>query len=76
MEVRRVFHKLRSTAIENFNEQFKAIFDRHDAVPTKGHLATRRLVLGAVLAYQLALLARHETGGDLRIGLKALVKAA
>jgi hypothetical protein len=29
VEVRRLFHKLRSTAIENFNEQFKGIFDGH-----------------------------------------------
>jgi hypothetical protein len=34
--VRRVFHKLRSTAIENFNEPFKGIFDGHGQVPTKG----------------------------------------
>jgi hypothetical protein len=29
VEVRRMFHKLRSTAIENFNEQFEGIFDGH-----------------------------------------------
>jgi hypothetical protein len=29
VEVRRVFHKLRSLAIENFNEHFKAIFEVH-----------------------------------------------
>ena len=28
-EVRRIFHKLRSITIENFNEQFKGIFDGH-----------------------------------------------
>jgi hypothetical protein len=28
-EVRRVFHKLRSLAIENWNEQFKSVFERH-----------------------------------------------
>jgi hypothetical protein len=36
VEVRRVFHKLRSLAIENFNEQFKGTFDGHGQVPTKG----------------------------------------
>ena len=36
VEVRRVFHKLRSVAIENFNEHFKGIFEVHGAVPTKG----------------------------------------
>jgi len=29
MEVRRVFHELRSRVIENFNEQFKGIFEGH-----------------------------------------------
>lgn len=33
-EVRRVLHKLRSVAMENFNEHFKGIFDAHRAVPT------------------------------------------
>ena len=37
VEVRRIFHKLRSTAIENFNEQFKGIFDVHGSVPTRGN---------------------------------------
>jgi hypothetical protein len=75
-EVRRTFHALRSHSIENFNEVFKAIFDAHGQVPTKGLVATRRYALGAVLAYQLALLHQHLTGGDLRVGLKPLLKAA
>src|SRR5205085_7763167 len=33
VEVRRVFHKLRSLAIENFNGQFKGIFDAHGRSP-------------------------------------------
>jgi hypothetical protein len=76
VEVRRVFHKLRSTAIENFNEQFKASFDAHGAVPTRGLAATRRFALGAVLVYQLLLWHRHEHGLDLRVGLKPCLKAA
>ena len=52
--VRSVFHKLRSVANENFNEQFKAIFGVHGAVPTKGLAATKRFALGVVLLYQLA----------------------
>ncbi len=36
MEVRRVFHKLRSIAMENFHEHFKGIFDGHGQVSTKG----------------------------------------
>src|SRR6266516_2007329 len=42
VEVRRVFHKLRSVAMENFNEHFKGIFDGHGQVPTKGLRATQR----------------------------------
>ena len=40
--VRRVFHGLRHVAIENFNEHFKAIFDAHGSVPTKGKADTAR----------------------------------
>jgi hypothetical protein len=76
VDVRRVFHKLRSLAIENFNEQFKGLFDCHGAVPTRGRGATRRFALGAVFVYQLALLHRCSTGDDLRIGLKAFLCAA
>jgi hypothetical protein len=74
--VRRVFHELRSRAIENFNEQFKGIFDAHGPVPTKGLVNTQRFVLGAVLVYQLTLWYRHEHGLDLRVGLKPFLKAA
>ncbi len=76
VEVRRVFHKLRSISIENFNEHFKAIFDVHGQVPTKGMLHTQRFVLGAVFVYQLALLYRHEHGLQPNTGLKAFLKAA
>ncbi len=76
VEVRRVFHKLRSRAIENFNEQFKGIFDGHGQVPTRGLVATRRFLLGAVLVYQLALLDRYLTNADLRVGLKPFLQAA
>lgn len=76
VEVRRVLHKLRSITIENFNEQFKAIFDLHGPVPTRGHAATRRWALGAVFVYQLLLLERFQTGASLRVGLKAFLKAA
>ena len=63
-------------AIENFNEQFKGIFDAHGPVPTCGLRATGRFALGAVFVYQLALLYRHQIGADLRVGLKAFLKAA
>jgi DDE family transposase len=76
VEVRRVFHKLRSVANENFNEQFKGIFDAHGSVPTRGLVRTQRWALGAVFVYQLNLLCRFQHGDDLRVGLKAFLKAA
>jgi hypothetical protein len=75
VEVRRIFHKLRSLAIENFNEHFKGIFDGHGQVPTKGLVNTQRFALGAIFVYQLALLYRFQHGLDLNIGLKAFIKA-
>jgi hypothetical protein len=75
VEIRRIFHKLRSLAIENFNEHFKGIFDGHGQVPTKGLVNTQRFALGAVFVYQLALLYRFQHGMDLNIGLKAFIKA-
>ena len=76
MEVRRVFHKLRSLAIENFNGLFKGIFDVNGQVPTKGSVNTRRFALGVVFVYQLVLLYRFKHGLHLRVGLKAFLKAA
>lgn len=79
-EARRIFHKLRSLAIENFNEHFKSIFDGHAQVHMRGLVGVRRFALGAVFVYQLALLYRHEhlglRGSDLNVGLKAFLKAA
>ena len=75
-EVRRLLHKTRSITIENFNEQLKGIFGGHAQVPTRGVVATRRFALGAILVYQLTLLLRHQRGEDLRVGLKAFLKAA
>ncbi len=76
VEVRRTFHTLRSRAIENFNEQYKSIFDGHGQVPTKGLVKTHCFALGAVFVYQLTLWYRFEHGLALRQGLKAFLKAA
>ena len=77
VEVRRVFHLLSHRTVENFNEHFKAIFDVHGPVPTKGKTNTARFALGAVLVYQLALLHRHEQGlQEANVGLKAFLRAA
>ncbi len=76
VEVRRIFHELRSRAIENFNEHFKGIFDGHAQVPTKGLVNTQRFALGAIFVYQLALRYRcqHDLPGC--VGLKPFLKAA
>jgi hypothetical protein len=76
VEVRRVFHQLRSAKLETLNELYKAIFDGHGCVPTKGLRNTQRFALGAVFVLQLSVLARFEAGLPLRIGLKAFLKAA
>jgi hypothetical protein len=76
IEVRRVFHALRSHNLENFNSQFKAIFGCLGQVPTRGLVPTQRFARGAVLVYQLTLLHRHQAGADLRIGLKPFLQAA
>ena len=77
VEVRRIFHKLRSLANENFNEHFKSIFEVHGQVPTKGRVNTARFALGAVLVYQLALLHRHhERRSGVNRGLKSFLRAA
>jgi hypothetical protein len=75
VEVRRIFHELRSRAIENFNGQFKHIFDVNGQVPTKGLINTQRFALGAAFVYQLILLYRFEHDMSLRVGLKAFLKA-
>jgi hypothetical protein len=80
VEVRRILHRLRHIAIENLNENlnehFKALFDAHGSVPTRGRLDTARFALGAVFVYQLALLHRHEQGSGANRGLKAFLRAA
>lgn len=76
VEVRRIFHQLRSHSIENFNAQFKAIFGCLGSVPTRGLLATQRFLLGAVLLYQLTLWHHFEAGRSLRVGLKPFLLAA
>jgi hypothetical protein len=76
VEVRRIFHKLRSVTNENFNEHFKAIFEVHGQVPTKGLINTQRFALGAVFVYQLALLYRHERKLDSNRGIKSFLRAA
>jgi hypothetical protein len=74
-EVRSFFGALRSKAVENFNEHFKAIFDVHGDVPTKGEMATTRFALSAVMVYQLGVWLRHEAGLSPCQGLKPFLRA-
>ena len=76
VEVRRVFHKLRSQAIEPFNGLFKNIFEWGGQMPVKGLHRCQLLALGAVLLYQLVLLYQHLHHQLVGIGIKALLRAA
>lgn len=76
VEVRKLFHRLRTKAIEPFNNLFKSVFDWHGEVPVKGAHRTQVIVLGAVLLYQLALLYQHDNNLPLARGIKPLIRAA
>lgn len=76
VEVRRIFHKLRSQAIEPFNGLFKNLFEWGGQVPVKGLCRTQLFVLGAVLVYQLVLLYQLQHQRPLGVGVKALLRAA
>jgi Transposase DDE domain len=76
VEVRKVFHKLRSQAIEPFNGLFKNVFEWRVKMPVKGLQRSQLLALGAVVIYQLVLLYQHERQLPLGKGIKPLLRAA
>lgn len=76
VEVRKVFHKLRSQAIEPFNGLFKTVFEWRVKMPVKGLQRSQLLALGAVVIYQLVLLYQHERQLPLGKGIKPLLRAA
>ncbi|HYQ90763.1 MAG TPA: transposase [Candidatus Competibacteraceae bacterium] len=76
VEVRRLFHKLRSQAIEPFNGLFKNLFEWRGQMPVKGLNRCQLLALGAVFLYQLVLLYQHEQHLPLGAGIKPLLRAA
>ncbi len=76
VEVRRIFHKLRSNTMEPCNGLFKNVFEGSGQVPVKGLRRTQLLVLGAVLLYQLVLLYQFQHHKPLGVGIKALLRAA
>ena len=76
VEVRRVFHELRLSGDRELQRAVQEHLRRGSGqVPTKGLVNTTRFALGAVLVYQMALLYQYEHGRDLRVGLKAFLKA-
>jgi hypothetical protein len=76
VEVRRIFHKLRSQAIEPFNGLFKNVFEWRTQIPGKGLRRSQLLALGAIVLYQLVLLYQHEQKLPLGTGIKSLLRAA
>lgn len=76
VEVRRVFHKLRSQSIEPFNGLFKDHFGWSKNMPVKGLSKSQLFALGVIFLYQLVLLYQHERGQKVGQGIKALLRAA
>ena len=76
VEVRKIFHKLRSQAIEPCNGLCKNVFEWRVKMPVKGLPRSQLLALGAVLIYQVVLLYQHERHLPLGKGIKALLRAA
>lgn len=76
VEVRRIFHELRSQAIEPFNGLFKNVFEWGAQMPVKGLKRCQLFALGAVLLYQLVLLYQYEHQMPLGIDIKPLLRAA
>jgi len=76
VEVRRIFHKLRSQAIEPFNGLFKDVFDWSSRMPVKGLRRIQLLALGAIFVYQIAMLYQHQQNKPVGKGIKSLLRAA
>jgi hypothetical protein len=76
VEVRRLFHPLRSQAIEPCNGLFKHVFEWRTQMPVQGLRRSQLLALGAIVIDQLALLSQHEHHLPLGKGIKPLLRAA
>jgi len=76
VELRRLFHKLRSQSIEPFNSLFKTVFDWRARMPFKGFQRTKLFALGAVFLYQLVLLYQFKQSLNLGLSIKPLLRAA
>jgi hypothetical protein len=76
VEVRKIFHKLRSQAIDPFHGLYKNVCEWRVKMPVKGLRRSQRLALGAVVVYQLVWLDQHEQNLPLGKGIKPLLRAA
>jgi hypothetical protein len=76
VEVRRLFPKVRSLAIEPYNGVCKNLFAWRGQMPVKGLKRCQLLALGALLLYQIVLLEQHQRQQPVGIGIKALLRAA
>lgn len=76
VDVRRIFHKLRSLAIEPFNGLFKNIFAWRGQMPVKGLKRGQLLALGAILLYPIVLLYQQQRQQPVGVGIKAFLRAA
>ena len=76
VEVRRLFHRLRSQSIEPFNGLFKEFFGWRKCLPVKGLVKSQLFALGAIFLYQLILFYQFERGLQVGKDIKALLKAA
>jgi len=76
VEVWRIFHKLRSQAIELFKGLFKDVFEWRTQMPVKGLWRLQLLALGAIVIYQLVLLYQHKPNLPLGKGIKPLLRVA
>ena len=66
----------RPTEQSSREQRLGATLDAHGSVPTRELRNTQCVAPGALVVYQLALVARFESGLHLRAGLKAFLKGA
>ena len=76
VDVRRIFHTLRSQAIGPFNGLFNNLFEWRTQMPVKGLRRSQLLALGAIVVYHLVLLYQHEHHLPFGKGIKPLLRAA
>jgi hypothetical protein len=74
--VRRIFHTVRSLAMEPVNGVFKNLFAWRGQMPVKGLKRCQWLALGAILLYQTVLLYQPHRQQPVGVGIKALLRAA